>query len=210
MDLIIVGAGGHAKEIAFLIDRTNQYNLIGFVDDNQESWDKTICGKKVLGSSQILLSYSNEIAVVIGIANPLIKKKMYNDLKQNHNLFFPNIIDSTALVGIEIKMGIGNILMPYTTYTSDITIGDFNMFNINTTIGHDTMIENFNSFFPNVNVSGNVHIGNCNQFGVGTKIIQSISIGNGNIVGAGSVIIRNINNCTKNVGVPTKTIESWD
>ena len=209
MDIIIVGAGGHAKEVAFLIDRLKDYNLIGFVDDNQKNYGKTIYGKEYLGTSQFLLDYKTKMAVVIGIANPLVKKKLYTYLKQNANLFFPNIIDPTALIGHDIKIGVGNVLMPYTTYTSDISIGDFNMFNINTTVGHDTIIENFNAFFPNVSISGNTHIGSCNQFGVGTKIIQEVSVGNENITGAGSVVIRNIDNYTKNVGVPTKIIESW-
>ncbi|WP_288227718.1 NeuD/PglB/VioB family sugar acetyltransferase [uncultured Enterococcus sp.] len=209
MKIVIVGAGGFAKESAFLVSRLSDFELIGFVDDDT-TLAPMILDKPVLGNIDSLLSYSDKIGVAIGIAKLAIKKEIYTKLKANPNLFFPNLIDSTALVGLEVDLGIGNILMPNITYTADISIGNFNMINISSTIGHDSIIGNFNAIYPNVNISGMVKIGDDNEIGVGSKIIQSIKIGNNNIVGAGSVVIRNITNGTKSVGVPTKIIESWD
>ncbi|MDT2703456.1 acetyltransferase [Enterococcus dongliensis] len=208
-DLIIVGAGGFAKEIAFLVQRNSEFNLIGFVDDSVSNESK-IVGKIVLGTIDKLLTWSTPINVAIGIASPKIKEAIYLTLKKNKNLKFPTLIDNTALVGFDVKLGIGNILMANTTYTADINIGNFNMFNIGTTVGHDSTISDFNSIFPSVNISGHVVIGNSNQIGVGTKIIQDICIGNHSIIGAGSVVIRNIEDNTENVGVPTRVIESWE
>lgn len=209
MKIVIVGAGGFAKEIAFLISRLPEYKLVGFVDDNP-ILPPTVLGKPILGDIDSLLTYSEKVSVAIGIANPAIKQKLYYSLKSNPNLDFPTLVDPTALVGLQVKTGIGNILMPNTTYTADISIGDFNMINIGSTIGHDSMIGNFNSIYPSVNISGMVKIGDDNEIGVGTKVIQSIKIGDNNIIGAGSVVIRDITNGKKSVGVPTKIIESWD
>lgn len=210
MNLIIVGAGGFAKEIAFLASRLKSCNLIGFVDDNYASLPKKILRKPVLGSIDSLLKYSSKTSVAIGIANPKIKKQVYIKLAKNRNLDFPNLMDPSALIGIQVRQGIGNILMANTTYTADIILGNFNMINIGSTIGHDTVIGNYNAIFPSVNISGNVVIGNENELGIGTKIIQNTSIGNENIFGAGAVVVNNIRNKTKNVGIPTKIIESWD
>ena len=33
-DLVIIGAGGYAKEISFLVQNRLDFNLIGFVDDS--------------------------------------------------------------------------------------------------------------------------------------------------------------------------------
>lgn len=33
-ELIIVGAGGFAKEILFLVERVKSFTVLGFVDDN--------------------------------------------------------------------------------------------------------------------------------------------------------------------------------
>ncbi|AYW47385.1 MULTISPECIES: acetyltransferase [Tetragenococcus] len=210
MQIIIVGAGGFGKEVAFSIDRLQEHNVIGFVDDNYQNIDEKIYGKPVIGTLKFLQDCTKEISVVIAIADSVTREVVYEKLKSNKLITFPNIIDPTVILGHNIQLGIGNVLMANTTYTSDIKIGSFNMFNIASTIGHDSILGDFNSFFPAVNISGNVKIGNANQFGVGLKVIQGLTIGDSNILGAGSVVIRDVYNCSKVVGVPSKEIESWD
>jgi sugar O-acyltransferase (sialic acid O-acetyltransferase NeuD family) len=207
-DLVIVGAGGFAKEIAFLVRNSTQFNLIGFLDDSIPQGTEVV-GKKILGSVSSLNSWSKPLNVAIGIASPLVKKRIYCMLKTNNKLNFPNLIAETAEIGINVNLGIGNILMANTTFTADIEVGNFNMINISSTIGHDTQIGNYNAIFPAVNISGNVTVGNFTEIGVGSKIIQSILIADNSIIGAGSTVIRNIEKNTKNVGVPTRVIERW-
>lgn len=211
MKIFIVGAGGFGKEVAFLLEAFEEYELVGFIDDLIDHLPNIICGKPVLGNLSYLEAYNKEyIHVVIAIASPTVREQVYFKLSKNPFLIFPNIISNTALIGINVEMGVGNICMPYTTYTADIKIGNFNMINIHSTIGHDVTMGSFNSIFPNVNISGNNIIGGKNQIGVGTKTIQNIFIGNETIIGAGSTVIRNIESKTKNVGTPTTIIESWD
>ncbi|MBM7712987.1 acetyltransferase [Enterococcus xiangfangensis] len=209
MEIIIVGAGGFAKEIAFLLARLPEHELVGFVDDNYDSISKKVYGKPVIGPVEILERYQKRIGVVIGIAKPAIKKRIYQQLSSNPNLVYPNLIDSNVLLGYQVTFGVGNVVMANSTFTADIQFGDFNMINIGSTIGHDTAMGDFNTLYPTINVSGNVRIGNENEIGVGTKIIQGIRIGDQNIIGAGTVLIRDADNRGKYVGVPAKEIESW-
>ncbi|EOB3452307.1 acetyltransferase [Enterococcus hirae] len=208
MDAIIVGAGGFGKEIAFLLQQQNEYQWVGFVDD-RKSEQSDVLGKPVIGKIADLLQVKTPMAVFLGIAALTVKENIYEQLRQNPHLLFPNLFAPSALIGLNVQLGIGNILMPYTTYTADISIGDFNMINIGSTIGHDSIIGSYNAIFPNVNISGAVTLGDKNELGVGTKIIQERSIGDGNIIGAGSVVIRDIPHHSKWVGVPAKIIERW-
>lgn len=208
MDAIIVGAGGFGKEIAFLLQQQNEYQWVGFVDD-RKSEQSDVLGKPVIGKIADLLQVKTPMAVFLGIAAPTVKENIYEQLRHNPHLLFPNLFAPSALIGLNVQLGIGNILMPYTTYTADISIGDFNMINIGSTIGHDSIIGSYNAIFPNVNISGAVTLGDKNELGVGTKIIQERSIGDGNIIGAGSVVIRDIPHHSKWVGVPAKIIERW-
>jgi sugar O-acyltransferase (sialic acid O-acetyltransferase NeuD family) len=207
---IIIGAGGFGKEIAFLLQSLSEYELLGFVDDEERMQGKEVVGNPVLGNVDSLMDINKKTAVFIGIASPDIKEKVYQKLKENTNLVFPNLIAPSALIGINVHLGIGNILMPYTTYTADIVLGNFNMVNISSTVGHDVKIGSYNSIFPSVNLSGHVTLGDKNEIGVGTKIIPNTAIGNRTIIGAGSVVVKDIESCTKNVGVPARIIERWD
>lgn len=208
MKAIIIGAGGFGKEIAFLLKNNPTYELSGFVDDSKKLGEMVV-GKPILGNVDSLNKINQSTALFIGIASPVVKERIYTDLKDNPKLLFPNLIADSALIGINMEIGIGNILMPYTTYTADIVLGDFNMINISSTVGHDTKIGSYNSIYPSVNLSGNVKIGEKNEIGVGTKVIPSVSIGSENIIGAGSVVLKDIPSKTKSVGVPARIIESW-
>lgn len=52
-DIVIIGAGGFGREIAWLIEDINEvkkeWNIIGFIDDSAEKQNRLINGYKVLG-----------------------------------------------------------------------------------------------------------------------------------------------------------------
>ena len=128
MDAIIVGAGGFGKEIAFLLQQQNEYQWVGFVDD-RKSEQSDVLGKPVIGKIADLLKSKHQWQFFFDAA-PTVKENIYEQLRQNPHLLFPNLFAPSALIGLNVQLGIGNILMPYTTYTADISIGDFNMINI--------------------------------------------------------------------------------
>ncbi|MGC6769611.1 acetyltransferase [Enterococcus sp. LJL51] len=204
--LIIIGAGGHGKEVCFLVERLSEYELLGFLDDNKVG--EVVCGKPVLGGIAEAGQLPVGTHVVFGISSPQFKEDIYNRYfrEKNGELVFPNLIDPSVLMGKSVKLGKGNVIMAYTTLTEDIVIGDFNAVNIGCTIGHDVSVGDFNSIYPSVNISGNVNLDNKIQLGVGSQIIQNINIGESVIIGAGSVVINEIADGNKVVGVPAKAI----
>ena len=72
-NLIIIGAGGVGKETAWIVEQINSiketYNILGFVDDNKEIWNKYINGYTVLGGLKYILENEVNFEVVIAIAN---------------------------------------------------------------------------------------------------------------------------------------------
>ncbi|MEI5993369.1 acetyltransferase [Candidatus Enterococcus mansonii] len=203
-NIVIIGAGGHGKEIAFLIKRLSQYNLVGFYDDSKIG--QVVCNVPVISNIDQLELANSPVNAVLGIAEPKIKEQIIKRLSRNSNIRFPNLIDPKAELGINIELGIGNVVMTNATFTADIKVGNFNMFNIGSTVGHDVEIGSYNSIYPSVNLSGGTILSNKAELGVGTKVIQGITIGEGAIIGAGSVVINNIDKHEKVVGVPAKRI----
>ena len=54
-DVVIIGAGGFAREVAWLIEEINkkneQWNILGFIDDNTENIGKSLNGYKIIGNT---------------------------------------------------------------------------------------------------------------------------------------------------------------
>ena len=63
-DLVIIGAGGVGQELTLIVEEINkkkeQWNLLGFIDDNKELYDNKVLGYKVLGGLNWLKKFVNE------------------------------------------------------------------------------------------------------------------------------------------------------
>lgn len=204
-NLAIVGNGGFAREVEWLVERINEkiptWDLKGFIDSNADN-------PRVIGDDSFIVNYEKEVYVAIAIGTSEIRKKLYKKYRSNSNVKFANLIDPSVFHSGRIRMGEGNIICAGTILTVDITIGNCNIINLDCTIGHDVVIENFVTINPSVNVSGNSTLCSGACIGTGSQIIQGLSIGENTIVGAGAVVNRDLpSNCTA-VGVPAKVIKS--
>lgn len=206
-DIVIIGAGGFGREVAWLIEDINkeslQWNILGYVDDNGAVQDRQIGEYSVLGKLDYL--FEKEINVVIAIANPTIRQTIYNKLKNTKNRF-PTLVHPSVIYSETVTFGQGVVVSAGTILTVDIIIDDFVLIDRLNNIGHDTRIESFSTLLPSTTISGNVNIENTVLIGSGTTIIQELNIGKNTIIGAGAVVIENIpGDCTA-VGVPAKPI----
>lgn len=206
-DIYIIGASGFGREVAWLIEELDEFNVIGFVDDNKEIQDKKINDIPVVGGISFLIDQKEETNVVIAIGNPTIRYKIYEQLKENKNIKFPNIIAKDVRISNSNKLGIGNIICTQSILTVNITLGNFNHINLDCTVGHDVILHDFVTVYPSVNISGNVVVGNYSELGTGTKIIQGKSITENVIIGAGSVVIKDLIEKGTYVGSPVRKVK---
>lgn len=206
-DIYIIGASGFGREVAWLIEELDEFNVIGFVDDNKEIQDKKINDIPVVGGISFLIDQKEETNVVIAIGNPTIRYKIYEQLKENKNIKFPNIIAKDVRLSNTNEMGMGNIICTQSILTVNITLGNFNHINLDCTVGHDVILHDFVTVYPSVNISGNVVVGNYSELGTGTKIIQGKSVTENVIIGAGSVVIKDLIEKGTYVGSPVRKVK---
>ena len=207
-DIVILGSGGFAKEVAFLVKEINRhhptYHFLGYVDNTGETNPSML----LAGNDEWLLNYSKELDVAIGIGNPIMIKELIAKFSSNKNLRFPNLIHPNAIGDWDnIKLGNGNIICAGNIFTTDIEIGSFNIFNLSCTLGHDAKIHSYNVFNPTVNLSGGINIGCCNLIGTGAQVLQYVSIESDIMIGAGAVTTKNLIEPGTYVGMPAKKID---
>lgn len=208
-DIVIIGAGGHAKEIAYLIEEINlkksTWNLLGYIEQDDSKKGVYNGNYKVIGDEEYLINSDIQNAVIaIGTPNK-VKKIHLGLLSSKNDLRFPNIIHpdiSKKMRGIQI--GTGNIICEGNVFTTDISIGSFNCFNRGCNISHDCVIEDYCIINPGANISGGVKIRSNSLIGTGATILQYLEIGNGATVGAGSLATRDVQEGTTVVGVPAR------
>lgn len=210
-DLIIVGASGFGREVAWLVERINKnkptWNLIGFVDDDKQIQGTEINSIPVLGGCDCLVSYS-EAFIVCAVGASKTRKLIIDKIKTlSPNAKFAILIDPSVEMSDFVKIGDGSIICAHTILTVNIEIGNHAILNLDCTVGHDARLSDFVTVYPSVNVSGNTEIGKCCELGTGTQVIQGISIGERTIVGAGSVVVKDLPEKCTAVGCPAKPIK---
>lgn len=193
-DIVIIGAGGIGREVAYFIEEINEvnptWNILGFIDENSEMHNKELNGYKVLGGLNDLTELNFKPYVVVAIANCDVKKNIVERLEGKFN--FATIIYPTVRVSKYIEIGEGSIIYPGVILTVNTKIGNHVIISGNCGIGHDTVIGDYSSVLWGSNFSGYDTIGKECFIGVGTTIIQGINISDGNRISAGMTVTEDV------------------
>lgn len=89
-DIIILGSGGFAKEVAWLIEENNkckaEWNILGFVSNEEAEWTSKY---PVLGNDNWLLQYEKKVGIACCIGNGSLRKKIINKFKDKKIFIIP-------------------------------------------------------------------------------------------------------------------------
>lgn len=210
-DIIILGAGGFAREVAWLIEDINRkerkWNIVGFIEESSENVNKILNNHKVIGDfSNIKIESDRKTYYVCAVGDPSLKKKFSNKAEKL-GLVAATLIHPSVITSEYNSIDEGSIICAGCILTVNVHIRRHVIINIDSTIGHDAVIGDYCTILPSVNVSGNVNIGGFSNIGTSSSIINKVNIGSNVILGAGAVVAKDIpSDCTA-VGVPAKPIK---
>ena len=202
---VILGVGGFAKEVYYLV-KENNYDLLGFLVDPQYIHNNLIIDLPILGDFSWIEKYKKDVKVVCAVGDPIVRKNIVERVLKTGAVFV-NIIHPTVKMYKTFSLGTGNIITQGTVITDNIKLGSYVIINLNCTIGHDSIIEDFVTISPGVNISGNVVLRRESFVGTGAVIIEKKEVGEKAIVGAGAVIIKDVEKNTTVVGNPGRVIK---
>nr|WP_245583828.1 NeuD/PglB/VioB family sugar acetyltransferase [Paenibacillus terrigena] len=211
--IIIIGAGGVGKGIYQIIEDINKvkktWDIIGFIDENEEKSKGMLFNLPVFGSIDVLNDpFYAGVHVTFAIGNPVEKMKLIEKFRVKYpKVTSPTLIHPTAIVSNEAKIGVGTVVNALVVIEPHSYIGDFVLVYYGCMIGHDSMIEDYVSLLPQSNVSGDVVVKKCASLGSNSTIIQGIEVGEYTVVGAGAVVLKSLPAQCTAVGVPAKAIK---
>lgn len=206
--IILVGGGGHCKSIIDTIQSSNEFNIYGIVD-LKENVGKKINNISIIDSDDNLYKYKGSIKnafVCIGsVGDVSIRKRIYYTLIElGYNL--PKIIDKTAVLAENVRIGDGTFIGKRAIVNSDSVIGENCIINSGAIIEHDCIVEDFVHVAPGAVICGGVHIGENSHIGANSTILQYKKVGENTIIGAGSVVTKNIAREKKAYGNPCREV----
>ncbi len=202
-ELIIIGAGGHARPVIDVAISLG-HEIIGIIDVNYTGAQERVMGVNVIGGMNRITEFAPDLVQVFIAVGDNTKRKSITEEVISYNFDIPTLVHNSSIVSSTVKMGKGVFINAGAIINAMATIGSGAIINTGVIIEHETLVGDFAHIAPGVSIAGRVGIGACTFIGIGTSVIDKINIGENVIVGTGSTIIKDIESNTKVVGVSRK------
>ena len=187
-DIVLVGFGGHAKSVADTIERTGQFNIVGYTDVKEG----TECSRyKYLGIDDALEDiYESGVkyaAVGVGyIDKGDIRDKLYKMLK-DIGFELPAVVDPSAIVSETAVIGEGTFIGKGAILNAEAKVGKMCIVNSKALVEHECTVGDYSHVAVGANLCGQVNLGDHVFVGAGSVVVQCVNVDAGTFIKAGEV-----------------------
>lgn len=209
--LVIVGAGGFGREVAWLVEDINRshptWELLGFVDD--QAAGRTVEGYPILGDRSYLATLSPRPWVVCSVGDPRVRRRVV-DVLSAEGYQFATLVHPSVCMSRFVKIGPGSVVSAGSVLSTNVSVGDHVILELGCRVAHDSVLGDFASLMVGANIAGEVEVGAGCFIGAGATVINRVSVGEWSIVGAGAAVVKDIPPRVVAVGVPARPIKTLD
>lgn len=208
--MLIIGAGGFAKELVQVLQDLNVNEPIYFYDDiTKELPDLLLGGFEIIRDTNTAQKIFSEISnkFILGIGNPILREKLAAKMTNCGGQLVSAISPFASIGSCQVTIGNGSTILAGARLSNSCSLGKGCLVYYNAVITHDCKLGNYIEVSPSVNVLGNVTIGDYCKLGAGCIILPNITLGNNVIVGAGAVVTKSFTDGVTIAGVPAKIIK---
>jgi len=205
-DCVIVGAGTYGQVYAEYLQE--DYNILGFIDDDEKLSNTEINGIKVLGNFNFLLnSIENSVNVFIPIGNNKVRVELFKKVIDK-GFKTPNFIHKKTLIHSSVKIGKCVYILPGTQIMPLTEIKDFVLISMGVNIAHHVTIEQGCFFSQGSNIGASLALKENAYLGIASTVMTGVKIvGKDSLIGAGAVIIKDVPDNATVVGNPGRVIK---
>ncbi len=205
--LIILGAGGFAREIVWHARDAYPGVTIALVDDLSGITEVAVGGQvlPVVGDWDFSRFPDSCFArFVVGVGDPQSKRVMVRKALDCGLRPADTIVHPKAVVQ-DVDLGVGGVIAPGCVLTANIHVGNYVLLGINVSIGHDAQVGDYVTCNPGAIVSGNTQLGPGSYVGAGAFLREKTRIAPGVTVGAQACVTKDITEAGITVaGVPAR------
>jgi sugar O-acyltransferase (sialic acid O-acetyltransferase NeuD family) len=190
--IIIYGAGGHAESCISLIEKNEEFEIIGLIGLKSEI-GKQVLDYSVIGSDDDIseaMKLSNKVIIGIGGVNKkstFIRAEIYNKLNL-YDLVYPVISSKSANISKKTLISDGVTIFNNVTIGPNVKVGLCSILNNNCLIEHGVSIGRFCHISTGAIINGNSFIGDYSFIGSGAIIKNGLKVGKNCYIGMGEIL----------------------
>jgi acetyltransferase EpsM len=208
VELLILGAGGHAAVVAECAVRSG-WRVIAIAARDRAS-DTTPFGDAAwIGDpdtdevrSQIHAFCARGVHVLAAVGCAETRERWLRLCGASARI--ATVIDPAAVVSPTARVERGAFISTGAVIHARAVVGEGAIINTHAVIEHDCMVEAFAHISPGAVLCGSVTVGRAAHVGAGAVVIPGRSVGEHAVVGAGAVVTRDVAPRVTAIGVPAR------
>lgn len=208
--MIVIGAGGFAKQLLPSLQRKGILNECLFYDNVTQGIGGFIHQKfNTLRSEEAL---KEEISkghqrFILALGNPATRKLMAEKIEAFGGEHISFSDPKSSISDIDTHLEKGTLVLEDVIIEPSVRIGKGVLINLRTIITHDCEIGNYCEISPGTTLLGSSQIGSNTFIGASSVILPKVRVGKNCIIGAGSIVNKDVPDNSKYVGVPARSID---
>lgn len=209
-NLLIIGARAFGREIYNIAIQTKEYNnewvVKGFLDDDRTAINEFSSNyPPIIDSVKNYKIQPNDV-FVCALGDPKIKKQYIQEILLKGGKFI-NIIHPLAVINpVNVNLGTGVIICPFTYISNDTTIGNFVTIQTHVALGHDVVVGDYCQINALSFLGGYAKVGTGATINPGANILPKKSVGSNSSIGVNSSVLNNVGDDISVFGNPAKRI----
>jgi sugar O-acyltransferase (sialic acid O-acetyltransferase NeuD family) len=193
-DIILIGAGGHARSCIDVIEQCDKFNIVGLVGLPEEMHAQHY-GYSVIATDDDLQKLANEYQYAIVTTGQIqsadTRIRLYQQaIKEGFEL--PTIIAPSSNISKHATIGAGTIVFHGAMINAGVRVGHNCIINTCSLLEHDVLVDDHCHVATGAILLGDVKIGSESFVGSGSLIREGVSIGKNCIVGMGLSVRHNL------------------
>ena len=190
LNLLLIGAGGHARSCIDVIEQQGQYHIIGLIGTATEVGNSCL-GYPIIATDNALQSWAERCTyafLAVGHMTSPEKRIYLHRLGLRLGFIFPTLISPRAYVSPHATIGAGTIVMPGAIVNAAAKVGCNCIINSRALIEHDATVEDHSHISTVAIINGGARVGLGSFVGSGSIVRDSRKLGNNCVVGMGLAV----------------------
>lgn len=202
--LILLGAGGHAMELAYAARAQGWPEIFHVVTHGHG--DGAVRSMRPHATPLSDFVWEDGDVFTIAIGDGQVRRTLSEKIEHKARLA-PPIVHPSAVIDGSPRVGLGSALLASSYVSESAVVGQHVHLNVGSSVSHESVLEDFVTIGPGSRICGNVHVLHGATIGAGATIINwsvdaPLVIGAEAVVAAGACVIRDVPPRTLVAGVP--------